>query len=251
MTCGFPLVDLSEKKVLENLYRLAIDIGTCPERDYYMYGNHFQNQNLMTKNRASRKTRNGGYANAITRALRDHLFLLQLVDNRNLPPWFVACCQIIWRTKSPEERDQAIEDMCTHKENDPTWYVPDLIYDIPSRLYGEPTFDPFALRGSVEREERDADVAGARAKEGAAAGKPAPSQPGKGKGGKGGKGKGAPPPARSRSPRSPTFPPGDLGFKGGNKGRGGDPGAKGKGKGKNKGEVKFDEFAFQGAHDFW
>ena len=69
MNCGFPLVDLTEREVLDNLYRLAIDIGTCPERDYYMYGNHVQNQNLMTKNRASRKARNGSFPNAITRAL--------------------------------------------------------------------------------------------------------------------------------------------------------------------------------------
>jgi hypothetical protein len=244
---------LSEREVLDNLYRLAIDIGTCPERDYYMYGNHDQNGNLMTKNRASRKA---NFPNAITRAQSDNLFLLQLVDNPSMPPWFVACCQIIWRNKTAEERAKAVEEMCSKSEErsrdpdpaKPPWVVPPLIVDVTNRVYGELTFDPFALRGSIDREERDADVA-AGAKGGTTAGKPASSQPGKGKGGKGGK-----PPARSRSPRSPTYPPGDLG-KGGNKGRGGGQSAKGKGKGKDKGKGKgkpsFDEWFPQSAHDFW
>ena len=90
-----------------------------------------------------------------------------------------------------EERNQAVEEMCSSYEErsrDPDkskypWVVPALIVDVTNRVYGEPTFDPFALRGSIDREERDGDVADARAKGGTAAGKPAPSQSGKGKGG--------------------------------------------------------------------
>ena len=91
--------------------------------------------------------------------MTDQLFLLQPVDNQQLPPWFVACCQIIWRNKTAEERAKAVEEMCSKSEErsrDPSkdpWVVPPLIVDVTNRVYGELTFDPFALRGSIDRED--------------------------------------------------------------------------------------------------
>ena len=137
-SCGYALVELTTHQQLRALYALAIHTGSCPERDPAMYGTHEQQKNLLTKNRQARKI---GSVSAMERTRTDLFFTMQMLENKSMPPWFVACAQIVWERTSAEEKQAAVDDMIRRRTDDPEFRLPRIINAANGEIY-EVTYNP-------------------------------------------------------------------------------------------------------------
>jgi hypothetical protein len=81
-----------------------------------------------------------------------------MLENKSMPPWFVACAQIVWATASADDKQAAVDEMIRRHTDDPEFRLPRIINAPNGDIY-EINYDPFELRGAKTREDMEAENA--------------------------------------------------------------------------------------------
>ena len=103
--CGSPCRDLSDEQLAINMYGLTLRTGQVFDTDPYMRGSHAQWTNYLSKERNA-KTRK--HSSAVDWAMKDGVFLLVQLENPAMRPWYTHSMQLIWRAKSPNQKQDAV-----------------------------------------------------------------------------------------------------------------------------------------------